>query len=94
MRNAHCRTWILARKLKKLKNENHPLYVLEYGKKKKERKKKKWKKRKTWKNKNAHYRTWNVDRKLKKHGKKEMDTVKPVLWCETLKNVQNETCTL
>ena len=23
-----------------------------------------------------------------------MDTVKPVLWCETLKNVQNETCTL
>jgi hypothetical protein len=64
------------------------------AKKKKERKKKKWKKRKTWKNKNAHYRTWNVDRKLKKHGKKEMDTIKPVLWCETLKNVQNETCTL
>ena len=31
--------------------------------------------------------------KTEKHGKRERHTVKPGLWCETLKNVQNETCT-
>ena len=33
MRNAHCRTWNMARNLKKLKNETQTLYNLEYGKK-------------------------------------------------------------
>ena len=33
MRNIHCRTWILARKLKKVENETLTLYDLEYGEK-------------------------------------------------------------
>ena len=31
MRNAHCRTWSLARKLKIMENEKHTLQDLEYG---------------------------------------------------------------
>ena len=33
MRNAHCRTWKMATKLKKVKNETDTLYDLEYGEK-------------------------------------------------------------
>ena len=30
MRNAHCRTWNMARKVKITENEKHPLYYLKY----------------------------------------------------------------
>ena len=33
MRNAHCRTWNMARKMKNVKNETQTLFDLEYGKK-------------------------------------------------------------
>jgi len=33
MRNTHFRTWITARKLKKVENETQTLFDLEYGKK-------------------------------------------------------------
>ena len=33
MRNTHCRTWIMGRKLKKVENETQTLYDLEYGEK-------------------------------------------------------------
>ena len=33
MRNAHCRTWNMARKLKIKENENYTLQDVEYGKK-------------------------------------------------------------
>jgi hypothetical protein len=33
MRNTHFRTWMVARKLQKLKNETQTFYDLEYGKK-------------------------------------------------------------
>ena len=32
MRNTHCRTWIMVRKLKNVENETQTLYDLEYGK--------------------------------------------------------------
>ena len=55
MRNAHCRNWNMARKLKNVKNEKQTLFELEYGQKH----------AKTWKMRNAHSRTWNMARKLK-----------------------------
>ena len=33
MSNAHCRTWNMARKLKKVENETQRLFYQEYGKK-------------------------------------------------------------
>ena len=33
MRNAHCRTWNMARNLKNVTNETHTLEDLEYGEK-------------------------------------------------------------
>ena len=33
MRNAHCRTWNMARKLKNVENETQTLYDFEYGEK-------------------------------------------------------------
>jgi hypothetical protein len=33
MKNTHCSTWIMARKLKNVKNETQTLYDLECGKK-------------------------------------------------------------
>ena len=33
MRNTHCRTWNMARKLKKVENETETLHDLEYGQK-------------------------------------------------------------
>ena len=53
-RNVHCRTWNMARKLKIMENEKHPLDDLkndEITEKHEMR--------------NAHCRTWNMDRKLK-----------------------------
>ena len=53
MRNAHCRTWNMARKRNIVENEKHTLmkYVV-----------KPWK---TWKKINTHCRTWIMARKLK-----------------------------
>ena len=33
MKNAHCRTWTMVRKLKNVENETQTLYDLEYGEK-------------------------------------------------------------
>ena len=55
MRNEHCRTWKLARKLKNVGNETRILYDLAYGKKHS----------KTWKMRNAHCRTWSMAGKMK-----------------------------
>ena len=100
MRNKNYRTWNMARNseilktekyismiclmakkknLKNVENETQTLYDLEYGKKQ-------WK---TWKIRNSHCRTWNMVRKLKKLGKWDTNTVSPVKWKKTLKNVEN-----
>jgi hypothetical protein len=38
MRNTHCRTWNIARKLKNVENVTQTQFDLEYGKKKKKKK--------------------------------------------------------
>ena len=53
-RNVHCRTWNMARKLKIMENEKHPLDDLKNDEITKKRKMR-----------NAHCRTWNMARKLK-----------------------------
>ena len=68
MRNAHCRTWNMARKLKIMENERHTLQDMKYGKKHS----------KTWKMSNAHDITWNMVRILKimendKHTLQDLD---------------------
>ena len=55
MRNAHCRTWNMVRKLKNMENETQTLFDLEYSEKNS----------KTWKKRNAHCRTWILARNLK-----------------------------
>ena len=55
MRNAHCRTWNMARNLKITENEKYTLQDMKYGEE-------------NWKGgkfENVHYRTWNKARKLK-----------------------------
>ncbi|QIH95729.1 hypothetical protein GBG65_21440 (plasmid) [Curtobacterium flaccumfaciens pv. flaccumfaciens] len=53
-RNVHCGAWNMARKLKIMENEKHPLGDLKMTKS-----------LKNVKNENAHCRTWNMARKLK-----------------------------
>jgi hypothetical protein len=55
MRNAHCWTWIMARKLKNVDNGTHILFDLAYGKKHSI----------TWKMRNSHCRTWSMAGKMK-----------------------------
>ena len=55
MRDTHCRTRNMVRKLKNVENETQTLFDLEYGEKHS----------KTWKIRNAHCRTCNMARKLK-----------------------------
>ena len=55
MKNTHCRTWIMARKLKNVENETETLYGLENFREI----------QKTWGKKNAHSRTWSIARKQK-----------------------------
>ena len=55
MRNAHCSTWVMVRKLKNMENETQTLQDLEYSEKHK----------KTWNKGNAHCRTCTMVRKLK-----------------------------
>ena len=59
MRNEHCMTWNMARKLKNVENDTQTLYEQEYGKKN----------RKTWKMRKAQCKTWNMSRNSKKRGK-------------------------
>ena len=54
-RNVHCRTWNIARKLKIMENEKHPLDDLKNDEIT----------AKGEKMRNAHCRTWNMARKLK-----------------------------
>ena len=54
-RNVHCRTWNMARKLKIMENEKHPLDDLKNDEIT----------AKVEKMRNAHCRTWNMARKLK-----------------------------
>ena len=83
MRNTHCTTWIMTRKLKKVENEKHKLWDLEYGKKQ-------WK---TWKW-DVHTVDLDYGEKTEKRGKGNANTVGTGIWRETLKNVQNEKNTL
>ena len=53
-RNVHCRIWNMARKLKIMENEKHPLDYL-----------KNEKSLNNVKNEKCHCRTWNMARKLK-----------------------------
>ena len=55
MRQKHCLTWNMGRKLKNVENETQTLFGLEYGEKHS----------KTWKKGKAHCRTWTIARKLK-----------------------------
>ena len=55
MRNAHCRTWNMTRKLKFMENEKNTVQDLKYGRENE----------KVGKFRNVHCRTWNMARKLK-----------------------------
>ena len=55
MRNAHCRTWNMARKLKITDNEKYTLQDVKYGEETE----------KGGKFRNVQCRTWNMARKLK-----------------------------
>ena len=55
MSNAHCRTWIIARKQKNMENETQTVYDLKYGKQHSN----------TWKMRNAQSRTWSMVRNVK-----------------------------
>ena len=55
MRNAHCRNWNMARKLKITENEKYTLQDMNNARKTE----------KGGKFRNDHYRTWNMARKLK-----------------------------
>ena len=55
MRNAHCRNWNMARKLKITENEKYTLQDVKYASKTE----------KGGKFRNVHSRTWNMSRKLK-----------------------------
>jgi hypothetical protein len=59
MRNAHCRTKIVASKLKNVENETQTLYDLEYGEKTDQQRKIG----------NSHGRTWNMARNTEKQAK-------------------------
>ena len=59
MRNAHCRTFNVARKLKHVENETQTLFDLEYGEKHS----------KMWKIRNAHFRTQSLARNNEKREK-------------------------
>ena len=55
MKNEHCWTWNMARKLKTMENEKYTLLDVKYG----------LKTEKGVKFRNVHCRTWNIARKLK-----------------------------
>ena len=87
MRQKHCLTQNMARKMKNVENEKHTLQDLDHG----EKPEKTWKMRhthtvgpglwgensKTWKMSQKHCRTQNIARKSEKHEKGEIHTVGP-----------------
>ena len=84
MRNVHSRTWNMARKMKIMENEKHPLNDLKNDEITEKREK--WEMdtvgpgiwRENWKSRNmrnTHFRTWNLARKTEKGGKFEISTV-------------------
>ena len=75
MKNAHCRTWNMTRKLKNVENETQTLFDMEYG----------GKNLKLWKFRNAHYRTQIMAKKKENHGKSETHTVGREIWRGTVK---------
>ena len=80
MRNAQCRTWKMARKLKNVENETQTLYDLEYSEKHS----------KTWKIRNVHCWTRNMARNNKKL-ENEKHTVGHGVWQKTEKHGQRDT---
>ena len=68
MRNAHCRTCNMARKLKITENEKYTFYDVKYARKTE----------KGGKFRNVHCRTWNMARKLKimENEKNSLDDLK------------------
>ena len=72
MRNAHCRTWNMASKMKNIENEKCTLQDLEYCEKTE----------KTWKISKAHLRIWKLSRNTEKHQKCAMHTLGTGIWQE------------
>jgi len=83
MRKTHCRTKIMERKLKNVKNETQTLFDLDYGKK-------------HWKNGKWEMHTLGpgIWRENWKSWKMKINTVGSEIWPETLKKVKNEKQTL
>jgi len=79
MRKTHCRTKIMERKLKNVKNETQTLFDLDYGKK-------------HWKNGKWEMHTLGpgIWRENWKSWKMKINTVGSEIWRETPKNVKNE----
>ena len=73
----------MARNIQNIENEICILQDRKYGEKHS----------KAWKVRNAHCRTWSMEKKLKIM-ENEKHEVGPATWLETLKNVENEKCTL
>jgi hypothetical protein len=69
MRNAHCKTWNMAKKHKKVENETYAMEDLEYGKKQSKRVKMR----------NAHCRTRNMVINLENVKKKKNEKLISVL---------------
>ena len=93
MRNSHCRTWNMARKLKKVEKETKTLYDLNMARNteiggNQNCTLKNWhiainlenEKKKKERERKSHRRTWNMARNTEKRGKSEMNTVGPGLW--------------
>ena len=74
MRNTHCGTWTMVRKLKKkiLENETQTLCDLPYGEKH----------RKKCQMRNTHCRTWNMARNSEKREEGEIHAIEHGLWRE------------
>ena len=83
MRNAHCRTWNMERKLKIMENEKYTLQDEKYARKTE----------KCGKFRNVHCRTWNMARKLKimENEKHPLDDLKND---EIYEKRENDKCTL
>ena len=103
MRNAHCRTWNMLRKLKIMEIEKHTLLEVKYGEE--QGKRGKWdmhtvgtwvwcENRNSWKIRNTHCRSWNMIRKLK-NVENEKQTLYDLEYVgKHLKNVVKYKCTL
>jgi hypothetical protein len=98
-RNVHCRIWNIARKLKIMENEKHPLDDL--NNEEFIEKREKWEVhtigpgiwRENWKSRkirNTHFRTWNMARKTEKDGKFRNVLCRTWNMARKLKIIENE----